>query len=447
MDHTNCLCTFLYRGEYYAIVLMDEIDSIRCVHLEWDPWHGYRYCEDVWVAEDVWKMGDRLASLSEDAPRKYPMHGEHYIVTVLSEGETVRYRIRKERSLFSPFSKQTVSLFLKFAVQLLFTLAVVILFAETGIGWISALFPKASEFTSFCVYYSIEIIGSILLFIYFKDARDLLSLCFYAYIPIGLIVLIGMSSRWKAGFLIPVGLLLLFGILILNILRTKKHTELYQMTIKKASLRLKTCMIFMAVLSLCVMWFFQIYPYAYATEEADIGGEASILEERFLDACEMLEQERFCELETEERLTVLQAICDYECIVGFGCNSAKLQTLYIKDEGTLGYYTNAEQTITIDLTLLKGNDPEKIVSTVLHEVRHHYQHRLVDLYQTVKPNLNENNQNMEPFRDARKFLINFQDYQDNKKDGYDAYYQQLVEQDSRAFAEKRMQEYYLSLIN
>ena len=46
----------------------------------------------------------------------------------------------------------------------------------------------------------------------------------------------------------------------------------------------------------------------------------------------------------------------------------------------------------------------------------------------------------------KEYLLNFNDYKKSDKDTYDDYYQQLVETDSRAFSEKRLQEFYLAFI-
>ena len=67
-------------------------------------------------------------------------------------------------------------------------------------------------------------------------------------------------------------------------------------------------------------------------------------------------------------------------------------------------------------------------------------------YQSVAPYLQEEYQDMPPFREAKEYLLNFNDYKKSDKDTYDDYYEQLVETDSRAFSEKRLQEFYLAFI-
>ena len=446
LDFTDCLCTFTVDHETYVIIQPDRPGAIFCGRLQWDLWHGYRY-DDDFPPKHIRKIADRLLALSDTSPGKYPLHREHYQITVITEDETVRYRIRREKTLFAEISRQTLSLFVQFCVMIVLSLFISGFFMDMGISWFSSWFPKASEFTAFCFYFGIEIIGSILLFLCFKQDRDLISLYLYAYIPIGLMILTGILLRWQWGWLILAGIVILFVLCLLHILWIKKQPIIRKNVIETNLHHLKAGMIILSVIAIGAMSFFHIYPYTYAGEEADIGTDHTVLQAKYDEACLMLEYDRFCTLDDEERIEVLQTICDYECIVGFGCNSAKVVTTYIKDRTTLGYYTDSDQTITIDLVILRRDDPEQIVNTLLHETRHHYQHRVIDLYQAVRNQLDENNRNMAPFRDAKAFLINFQDYQDNEKDGYDAYYGQLVEQDSRAFAKKRMDEYYLSFIN
>lgn len=105
-----------------------------------------------------------------------------------------------------------------------------------------------------------------------------------------------------------------------------------------------------------------------------------------------------------------------------------------------GYYNNTTRTITIDIDHLGNGETEDILETLLHEVRHHIQHRMVDFYCSVGPHIQEEHRNMSPFKETAVFLDNFNDYHDSD-DGYEMYYSQVVEEDSRDWAIAKMRWY------
>ncbi len=441
-NDTTCIFTFSHGRQLYAVVETDRPNECVCVKLSFHFWHGYRYTQ-AGVSEDMRRITDKILALAERSPEKYRMQGEHYEVDMQKEDGVYRYRIRKERPISSSLKARALPLLFHLLFLLLSDAFVLMTFQEISIAWFSYFFPSLSLQALYIVYFLTELFGSLLIFYIFSASRDALSIYFHAYLPIGLVVMIGLLNRWKIGIFFLLLLALIGFVCLIYMCKHEKH----RLKWRDHVYRVKNILCFAVCFCFVITFAFHINPSTYESEGAsEITVSQEELSERYHQACAALAYDHFIALTPDERIEVLQTICDYECIVGFGCNSAVLRSTEIIKPMTLGYYEDEFQTITLDRELLRGNHVEKLVETALHEARHHYQYRLIDLYRAVQGNLTEDNRNMAPFREAKAFLLNFQDYQETETDGYAAYYEQLVEQDSRAFAEKRMRETYLYYI-
>lgn len=94
------------------------------------------------------------------------------------------------------------------------------------------------------------------------------------------------------------------------------------------------------------------------------------------------------------------------------------------DEGYLSRYTNRY-------------NAHEAMDTVCHEMRHIYQHEIINLYKKV----DETDQKLLIFRSADKYIDEFNNYIPSNEDGT-KYSNQLVEEDSRAYADTRKNYYY-----
>lgn len=190
-----------------------------------------------------------------------------------------------------------------------------------------------------------------------------------------------------------------------------------------------------------------IEPHTYGSAvAAPIETSHEVLEQRYAEACEELKKPSFPEREPEEKLEILQSLCDYECIVILGCNSPKVCAQWLDRDYIAGEYHEDSETIVIDVECLTNYKTASLIELVLHELRHHYQHRVVELYDTLLPYLTENNQNIAYLEQAKDFKLNHMDYKEYGRDGAEAYREQCVEKDSRSYAQKRMAEYYLAML-
>lgn len=77
------------------------------------------------------------------------------------------------------------------------------------------------------------------------------------------------------------------------------------------------------------------------------------------------------------------------------------------------------------------------MSTVLHEVHHCCEHRLIEAYQDAAPEL----QTLRLFRDASQYAQEAENYVNPREDFF-GYLNQSLELDSDIYAERGVQEYY-----
>lgn len=444
LTDTRCFFTFSHKEKVYALCESEDMDSCVCLPMKWHPWHGYRY-SDAQASEDAVRIAEQILALSARSPERYRMEGEHYAVSVDESGERRRYRIRKEKKLSASVCVCAVPFILHFLLAVLAGVFAVCSLFSVAAGWLSFLFPYASKGSLYTAVIAVEAIGVLLIFFLYRESRDAISLYYNAYIPVGAVILVGMLFRWKWLWIL---VLLLAAAAVFGLVRLfAAPRRFFREKLKYGAYVFKNIMLACVFVCIVCTISFNLYPYTYASEPADGADmDEAAVKERYFAACGELADPHFSALTPQEKLDILQAVCDYECIVGFGCNSARLYAGVIEEKHTLAYYTNTDESITIDVSHLQNGETEALVNTLLHETRHHYQYRVIALYEAVKPNLEEDYLNMSPFREARAFLINFQDYQSIETDGFDAYYNQLVESDSRDFAKKRMDEYYDLLI-
>ena len=99
--------------------------------------------------------------------------------------------------------------------------------------------------------------------------------------------------------------------------------------------------------------------------------------------------------------------------------------------------------ITLNYDVLCNQSPSSVLDTTLHEVRHAYQHKLVDLYVSVQLEgaVPEQYQSLAAIQTVQGFAHDFQNYCDGAFN-FNNYYQQSVERDSREWAHQRICDSY-----
>lgn len=136
---------------------------------------------------------------------------------------------------------------------------------------------------------------------------------------------------------------------------------------------------------------------------------------------------RWKELSIDKKMETVQSIADMEAaylgIWDAGVKSIKLNMF------VLGKYDNRKHEIWIDVQHLQKDTFEECCITILHEVYHSYQHYVVDSVDW------EHAADCLYYNEAKEWADNFKNYVRGYND-YDGYYNQKVEADARAFAEK-----------
>lgn len=154
------------------------------------------------------------------------------------------------------------------------------------------------------------------------------------------------------------------------------------------------------------------------------------------------ENARWKPLSIEEKVEVLQAVCDYEAKY-FGLDYRVTVVLEDLDEGILGGYNDWDKEVIIDIQHLEEDDAHTVLRTCLHEMYHAYEHSLVRLYldSTVSQ------RKLRVFRHCEEYINEMQNYKASG-DSYESfmeYYCQYMEKDSREYAQKSVYEYYQAI--
>lgn len=174
-----------------------------------------------------------------------------------------------------------------------------------------------------------------------------------------------------------------------------------------------------------------VEPEAFVIESDD----KDVLEAN-MDAVLNLIPSRWERLSTREKIDVMQIVCNIESHY-LGLND----TVTVQGDNlsayTLGSYSDTLKLIQINLNHIENDPVENVLSTLLHEIHHSYEHRLADAYNSVNPEY----RNLRIFRDAMYYSQETGNYINPREDYY-GYMSQRLEMDSETYAEYGVAEYY-----
>lgn len=164
--------------------------------------------------------------------------------------------------------------------------------------------------------------------------------------------------------------------------------------------------------------------------------------ENSMDTLLLLQESEWKDLPVDERLDVLQTVVNIEKNNLGMSTDLNLRAASLK-QGLSGYYSDSRQEIVVNLETLKDAAAQEMLEVVCHEVRHGYQHRLVDAFRSVDDAYKE----LSVFSDAKVYeeeLSNYIDGNGGKDEMWD-YYQQDVERDARNYAESCVEKYFVRI--
>ena len=154
------------------------------------------------------------------------------------------------------------------------------------------------------------------------------------------------------------------------------------------------------------------------------------------DVIAKLEDENWNTLTPSARLNTLQEILDIECAYLGLPDSLTVSVIEMERESVHGSYSHRKHTVNINKNIFSSASPEYLLSVLLHEVYHSFQHACIELYETTDPSY----KNLLLFDKAVVYAYESNNYISGEED-YQAYYNQLMEADSRAYEELRSQDY------
>ena len=159
------------------------------------------------------------------------------------------------------------------------------------------------------------------------------------------------------------------------------------------------------------------------------------------DTILLLQDALWEQLSAPERLDVLQTIANIEAEY-LGLPHELTVISDPGEESLLGYYNDDTHCITICTDHLLRDHPRSVLLTLTHEAYHAYEHRLVDLFDSLSPQDRE----LLLFNRVQTYKQEFANYNDGSDD-YFGYYFQRVEQDSDSYSTAAADRYYEVLEN
>ena len=215
--------------------------------------------------------------------------------------------------------------------------------------------------------------------------------------------------------------------------RKQKHFSVTRFSILGSRTIVTSClMLLVAYLVLSTVTGVQLFRPGSEKAKNDVPSFAEYYESN-ADIFDKFEQHTWVTLSANEKLDVLQVLCNAE--------KAKLgvkDPIYIKSKAfrsnLLGEFIPAENTILINAKHLEEDSSYSILTTVTHECYHSYERSLVKLYNSA----DEDQKNLMAFDRAKCYKEEFANYKDGENEGY---YWQAVEIDAREYSEKAADDY------
>lgn len=169
--------------------------------------------------------------------------------------------------------------------------------------------------------------------------------------------------------------------------------------------------------------------------DADQISRNQLIEEN-INELSSLQPDVWRSLDLDERLEILRVASEIESIT-LGIPLVRVRAISM-EENTMGGYDHASRTVMLSLEYLAFDPSEELLNTICHEVRHAYQHYLVELYQSLK----EQEQNLALFHEISDYAYEFDNYISGSGETIEAYFEQKCEVDSSAYADRIVMNYY-----
>lgn len=176
-----------------------------------------------------------------------------------------------------------------------------------------------------------------------------------------------------------------------------------------------------------------------SVEPAEVQEMEDFSLEDHMDTLLLLQEDNWAGLAARQKLDVLQTMTDIECWYLGLPESLPVRATAMPDS-TNAYYTDNSRSIAINIEHLLYSPARDVLQSLLHEIYHSYQYRLVDAYKKM----DEESRKLRVFQTAKTYMEEFADYSSGEEYFF-AYYSQQCESDARAYAELSAEDYYAKI--
>ena len=154
------------------------------------------------------------------------------------------------------------------------------------------------------------------------------------------------------------------------------------------------------------------------------------------DMVSSLCQDRWEAISPQERTAVLQQVADTECDYLGIPYRLSVSAAEMERNSVRGYYSPGSHKICLNSIMVETMSAQENLSTLLHEVYHAFEYAVVEVYEGTDASF----QQLRLFESARSYSREFDNYISGAED-FDAYINQLVEQDSKFYSDLRLRDY------
>lgn len=295
------------------------------------------------------------------------------------------------------------------------------------------------------VIYAVSVLTGVI--ITFKKRRTFLSVIVNCISSLALYTVITYFSYLYSMILIITVVAMILSVLYIVPFITRKINPDYDKIKRKEIRRKRLRYSFLGARTITALCFSVLIAYitwgsitgSYILQPKTVPTKNTVYSEEYtiknnINTLKKLKQEEWTKLTIQEKLEVLQVVCNVERNYLGVANTISVKAGAL-DDNVLGHYEDEKYTVVINSEHLKNSSAESVLSTVTHECYHCYQHRLIDLYD----NSNEIDKNLAMFNHVEEYKDEFKNY---NSDGGDEYYYQSVEVDARAYAQSAVVDYY-----
>ena len=431
--------TFSHKNTYYLVTFHpDRPQSFDCRECSWNPWHGYRK-EDCCAGRKAQYIAGRMIRCGLQSGKPC-FDGEHYVVELEGMPGNGRLRVKKSDKPFLVKFKHTLSILLRFAVQMLMCAASWGLLLDDVMPWVQNVLKCADSELARLLVIALGVLSSALMFALDKSPHSLWEYGIQALLPIGAVYVVGILwvypvARIVALIAIPaaIAVAFLWHRFILN--------DDFPLVVGGY---LRTVAVVLCLSAVLPMLYLPLQPIMLHTTGvmSDESDREQILLKN-LEAREHLEYWAWMALTNEKKLEYAQSIVDYECVYTLGIAPVPVCAAILSDPDVRGTYNDSDRVITIQYDVLCNESPSTVLRTLLHETRHAYQYRVVDMYEALQAQggIPEQYRSLAVVQAVESFYKEQADYC-SPENGFDEYYEQVIEQDSRKFASDRIRDSY-----